>query len=74
MLTVATAFAMVGCERPAVVDGKPVFENRKVYTGEGVIYYIVFDGHEYVRYKLGENGGIIHSPKCKCMKHFKKEY
>ena len=34
--------------------------------------YIEFDGHEYVRYHNYNQGSITHSPKCPCLKIYKK--
>ena len=34
--------------------------------------YIEFDGHEYVYYRQGHRGSICHSPKCPCLKDYKK--
>ena len=34
--------------------------------------YIEFDGHEYVHYRHGHRGSICHSPKCPCLKDYKK--
>ena len=62
---------MVGCEKPTMVDGKPNLEKGVVYVDYGQLDYIMFDGHEYVLWYQGNRGGITHSPKCKCLKHFK---
>lgn len=44
-------------------------EGRKVYpTNTMVMSYVIFDGHEYVKYVDGYRGSITHSPKCDCLK------
>ncbi len=44
-------------------------EGRKVYPADtSYMSYVMFDGHEYVRYTDGYRGSITHSPKCDCLK------
>ena len=40
--------------------------------GNNFARYIEFDGHEYVYYRLDRGGSICHSPKCPCLKDYKK--
>ena len=51
------------------VDGRKI---RVVNLPDHVIGYIEFDGHEYVKYASGNRGSICHSPKCPCLKEYKK--
>lgn len=45
-------------------------EGRKVYpTNTMAMSYVMFDGHEYVKYMDGYRGSITHSPKCDCLKN-----
>jgi hypothetical protein len=34
--------------------------------------YVEFDGHEYVEFSNGHRGSMCHSPKCPCLKEYKK--
>ena len=69
-LGIITCF-ISSCNKPAYkeVDGRiiTILGNNNIY-----IDYIEFDGHEYVRYLNGHRGSICHSPKCPCLKEYKK--
>lgn len=58
---------LVGCDKtPVDSKGRYVVKVDEV-SKVGRFTYIMFDGHEYVRMSLGHQGGICHSPKCKCL-------
>lgn len=70
-LGIITCFIISSCDEPVYkeVDGRKVtiLDNNNIY-----IDYIEFDGHEYVRYLNGHRGSVCHSPKCPCLKEYKK--
>ena len=57
---------LIGCANEAEKEIPPPREIDGLESME----YIVFDGHEYVKYRSGYGncsvGGIAHSPKCPC--------
>lgn len=47
-------------------------DDRYIEVKDRIAKYIEFDGHEYVYYQQGSRGSICHSPKCICLKDYKK--
>ena len=47
-------------------------DDRCIEVINNIAKYIEFDGHEYVFYRQGHRGSICHSPKCPCLKDYKK--
>lgn len=72
-LGIITCFIISSCDEPVYkeVDGHKVqiLDNNNL-TIE--MEYVEFDGHEYVRYYNGYHGSMCHSPKCPCLKEYKK--
>ena len=71
-LIMITCLIISSCYEPTTykeVDGRKVIilDNNNLY-----MEYIEFDGHEYVGYFNGYQGSICHSPKCPCLKEYKK--
>jgi hypothetical protein len=70
-LGIITCF-ISSCNEPAYKET----DNRKVeiITSDNFreIKYVEFDGHEYVRFFNGHRGSLCHSPKCPCLKEYKK--
>ena len=67
-LGIITCFIISSCDEPVYkeVDGRKVkIINNDNYTME----YVEFDGHEYVNF---HHGSMCHSPKCPCLKEYKK--
>ena len=59
---------LVGCDKTPVDNkGRYVLKPGEYSREVGRLTYIMFDGHEYVRMSSGHQGGICHSPKCKCL-------
>lgn len=73
-LGIITCFIITSCYEPVLYkedDGRKVeiIDNN---TLELEMDYVEFDGHEYVRYYNGLRGSMCHSPKCPCLKEYKK--
>lgn len=70
-LGIITCFIISSCYEPVYkeVDGRKVeiIDNNSLEMD-----YVEFDGHEYVRYYNGYRGSMCHSPKCPCLKEYKK--
>ena len=70
-LGIISCFILSSCDVPVYkeVDGRKVkiIDNSNPY-----MEYIEFDGHEYVKFINGYQGSICHSPKCHCLKEYKK--
>lgn len=66
--------AVVGCFCScAETKYKRTEDDRYIEVGENsYAKYIEFDGHEYVYYRHGYKGSMCHSPKCPCLKDYKK--
>ena len=47
-------------------------DDRCIEVRKHIARYIEFDGHEYVYYWQGSRGSMCHSPKCICLKDYKK--
>ena len=71
-LGIITCFITISCEEYVYKE----VNGRKVQIIEDNIGlemdYVEFDGHEYVRYYNGYRGSMCHSPKCPCLKEYKK--
>ena len=70
-LGMITCFIISSCVESVYkeVDGRKVkIIDKDDYTME----YVEFDGHEYVKYINGYHGSMCHSPKCPCLKEYKK--
>ena len=72
-ISLIALFCLVGCDNtPVDKKGRYVAEKpNEWYSDIGKLSYIVFDGHEYVRLNDGHQGGLCHSPKCKCLEEKK---
>lgn len=70
-LGIITCFIISSCDEPVYkeVDGRKV---QIIDNKNSTMEYIEFDGHEYVGYFNGYQGSICHSPKCPCLKEYKK--
>lgn len=70
-LGIITCFITSSCDKPVYkeVDGRKIqiIDNNSLEMD-----YVEFDGHEYVRYYNGYRGSMCHSPKCPCLKEYKK--
>ena len=72
-LILLVAICCLGCEcnhpekeSPKVEIGKPMS------TQIGTVYYIDFDGHQYVMWhNTAHRGSMCHSPKCPCLEQYK---
>lgn len=62
-ITISCFCSCTGTEIKRTEDGRYVEVINNYY-----VKYIEFDGHEYVYYR----GSICHSPKCICLKDYKK--
>lgn len=71
-LGIITCFIISSCDQPVYkeVDGRKVQIIDESNSLE--MDYVEFDGHEYVRYYNGYRGSMCHSPKCPCLKEYKK--
>ena len=66
LLLVAFALFVAGCNQPETDEqGRYVFKPNES-TNHGTFKYVIFDGHKYVKFSHGYQGGICHSPKCGC--------
>lgn len=70
-LGIITCFIISSCDEPVYkeVDGRQI---EVITSPDYIIRYIEFDGHEYVKYASGNGGSMCHSPKCPCLKEYKK--
>lgn len=70
-LGIITCFIISSCDEPVYkeVDGRKV---QIIENNSFEMDYVEFDGHEYVRYYNGYRGSMCHSPKCSCLKEYKK--
>ena len=70
-ITISCFCSCTGTEIKRTEDG------RYIEVINNYVKYIEFDGHEYVYYGQGYigsgyRGSICHSPKCICLKDYKK--
>lgn len=67
-VTISCFCSCTGTEIKRTEDG------RYIEVVNNYVKYIEFDGHEYVYYGqgYGYRGSICHSPKCICLKDYKK--
>ena len=66
-ITISCFCSCTGTEIKRTEDGRCVEVINNYY-----VKYIEFDGHEYVYYGQSYRGSICHSPKCICLKDYKK--
>ena len=71
ILICLAAICCIGCD-VKYDERKDVEINKCVTTNVGSIYYIDFDGHQYVVWhNYGYRGSMCHSPKCPCLEQYK---
>ena len=70
-LGIITCFTISSCVESVYkeVDGRKV---KIINNDDSNIEYVEFDGHEYVKFINGYHGSMSHSPKCPCLKEYKK--